>query len=83
MTAGFHGALSAAAASSKVASASASASPIADGNPASIDDFAYLGCFSSTSGYSSFTLSGTNNRMTLEECTSLCSSSKYAGVVNT
>lgn len=70
-------------ASSRAASVSASASPSADSNPANINSFAYLGCFSSTTEYSGFTLSGTNAKMTLEECTDICSSSKYAAAVNT
>lgn len=69
--------------SNAASSRAASASPTAGSNPANINSFAYLGCFSSTSGYSAFTLSGTDPKMTLEDCTDMCSSSKYAAVANT
>lgn len=83
-SAGSHAPASFATASSRAASASAaSASPTAGSNPANINSFAYLGCFLSTSGYSAFTLSGTDYKMTLEDCTGMCSSSKYVAVANT
>lgn len=51
-------------------------------NPASIDVYSYLGCFASTSGFSSFNLSGTDPSLTLEKCVGLCSGKKYAGAID-
>lgn len=58
-------------------------SVVPEHNPATIDVFSYLGCFSSTSGFSSFDLSGTDSALTLEKCVGLCSGRKYAGAVDT
>lgn len=49
-------------------------------NPASIGEFSHLGCFSSSSSFSSFSRSGSDGSMTLEKCTSLCAGQTYAGV---
>lgn len=76
-----------AAAAKTASSQSAAISPVdtivPKHNPASIDVFSYLGCFASTSGFSSFDLSGTDPSLTLEECVGLCSGKKYAGAVDT
>ncbi|KAF3767719.1 family 16 glycoside hydrolase [Cryphonectria parasitica EP155] len=51
-------------------------------NPATIGPFTYLGCFTSGTGFSTFDLAGTDPALTLEECTSLCGGSTYAGAID-
>ncbi|KUI54912.1 hypothetical protein VP1G_02156 [Cytospora mali] len=55
--------------------------PIHD--PATIGTFAFLGCFSSSTGYSTFNESGNTGQMTPEVCVGLCSTNRYAGVYAT
>ncbi|ROW09536.1 hypothetical protein VMCG_02639 [Cytospora schulzeri] len=55
--------------------------PIHD--PATIGTFALLGCFSSSTGYSTFNETAESERMTPEVCVGLCSTSQYAGVYDT
>lgn len=49
-------------------------------NPATIGNFALLGCFGSTTSFSTFSLSGDNGLMTNEVCVGLCSGRVFAGV---
>lgn len=49
-------------------------------NPATIGNFALLGCFGSTTSFSTFTLSGDNGLMTNEVCVGLCSGRVFSGV---
>ncbi|OAA62324.1 GPI anchored endo-1,3(4)-beta-glucanase [Cordyceps fumosorosea ARSEF 2679] len=55
----------------------------AHANPANIDDFSYLGCFGSSSGFASFTKVADSADMDLGKCTGLCRGKKYAGVFDT
>lgn len=84
---GAAGAVKTGSASTKTASSPSSAispvdSIVPNHNPASIDVYSYLGCFSSASGFSSFNLSGTDPSLTLEKCVGLCSGKKYAGALD-
>lgn len=49
-------------------------------DPATIGNFALLGCFGSTNRFSTFNLSGDNGQMTPEVCVGLCSGRVFAGV---
>lgn len=49
-------------------------------DPATIGSFALLGCFGSTTRFSTFTSSGDNGLMTPEVCVALCPGRIYAGV---
>ncbi|KAJ0289709.1 hypothetical protein COL940_001351 [Colletotrichum noveboracense] len=48
--------------------------------PATIDGYAFLGCFGSATGFSTFTAKASATDMTLQKCVDLCTPSKYAGV---
>lgn len=48
-------------------------------DPATIGNFALLGCFASTTRFSTFNLSGDNGQMTPEVCAGLCSGRIFAG----
>lgn len=52
-------------------------------NPASLNDFSYLGCFGSSSDFRSFDKVADSADMDLDQCTELCSGKKYAGVFDT
>lgn len=52
-------------------------------NPANMNDFSYLGCFGSNSGFSSFDKVADRPDMNLNQCTTLCKGMKYAGVYAT
>lgn len=52
-------------------------------NAATIGNFAFLGCFSSSTSFSTFEETAENGQMTPEVCVGLCSTSQYAGVYNT
>ena len=49
-------------------------------NPIKIDDFSYLGCFGSSSGFKSFEKVADQPDMSLEGCVKLCKGKKFAGV---
>ncbi|KAH0433604.1 mixed-linked glucanase [Colletotrichum camelliae] len=48
--------------------------------PAAIDGYAFLGCFGSATGFSTFTAKASATDMTLQKCVDLCTPGKYAGV---
>ncbi|TQV96523.1 hypothetical protein V2A60_003085 [Cordyceps javanica] len=52
-------------------------------NPASLNDFSYLGCFGSSSDFASFEKVADSADMNLRKCTELCKGKKYAGVYDT
>lgn len=51
-------------------------------NPETYNGWAYLGCFASTMGFSTFDLGGQDPALTLEKCIDLCGAEKYAGAVD-
>ncbi|KAK6220514.1 mixed-linked glucanase [Colletotrichum tabaci] len=60
---------------------SPSTDPIVPGrDPATIGEYAYLGCYGSATGFQTFSLRDSAADMTLEKCVSLCRPGKYAGV---
>lgn len=48
--------------------------------PASIGEYAFLGCFGSATGFRTFTSRATSQDMTLQRCVELCTPDRYAGV---
>jgi hypothetical protein len=52
-------------------------------NPLRIQDYEYLGCFQSSSGFSTFQQVNTGEALTVTRCTELCHGHKYAGVMPT
>lgn len=60
-----------------VADPTATAGPA---NPTSIADYAYLGCFNSSSNFTTFQTVQDSDSMTLETCVDLCGNTTYAGV---
>ena len=66
-----------------VPSASPTDSIVPVHDPATIGTFAFLGCFSSSTSYTTFTEFQTSDQMVPELCVSLCSSRRYAGVYDT
>ncbi|KAL6896526.1 glycoside hydrolase family 16 protein [Trichoderma evansii] len=52
-------------------------------NPIKIKDYAYLGCFHSSSDFKSFPEVDSRKDMTLERCIDLCDNKKYVGVFDT
>lgn len=65
--------------SSRITS-STSISTASASNPDQIGDYSYLGCFGSTSGFTTFDLTEEDNEMTLELCVKSCNGITYAGV---
>ncbi|TIC98867.1 Endo-1,3(4)-beta-glucanase [Colletotrichum higginsianum] len=60
---------------------SPSTDPIVPGrDPATIGEYAYLGCYGSATGFQTFSLRDSAADMTLEKCVMLCRPGKYAGV---
>lgn len=55
--------------------------PPANSNPGMIDGYSYLGCFLSSSEFSTFEQVDECDSMTLERCVGLCDGKTYAGVV--
>lgn len=51
-------------------------------NPAAYNGFAYLGCFGSTMGFSTFDLGGQDPALTIQKCINLCGTKRYAGAVD-
>lgn len=52
-------------------------------NPGKVGKYANLGCFTSTSQWTSFEKAGEDDAMTIEMCTSMCGGIKYAGIYTT
>lgn len=59
---------------------STSISTASASNPDQIGDYSYLGCFGSTSSFTTFDLTKEDNEMTLELCVKSCNGITYAGV---
>lgn len=65
-------------------SATVSSLPVATGgssvNPAKIDDYAYLGCFGSQTGFQTFNEKAESDDMTIEKCIEACDGLTYIGL---
>ncbi|KAF4443906.1 mixed-linked glucanase precursor MLG1 [Fusarium acutatum] len=65
-------------------SATVSSLPVATGgssvNPAKIDDYAYLGCFGSQTGFQTFNEKAESDDMTIEKCIETCNGLTYIGL---
>ncbi|PCD43989.1 hypothetical protein AU210_003071 [Fusarium oxysporum f. sp. radicis-cucumerinum] len=65
-------------------SATVSSLPVATGgssvNPAKIDDYAYLGCFGSQTGFQTFNEKAESDDMTIEKCIEACNGLTYIGL---
>ncbi|KAM0563513.1 hypothetical protein ACHAPJ_001234 [Fusarium lateritium] len=65
-------------------SATVSSLPVATGgrsvNPAIIDDYSYLGCFGSQTGFQTFDLTTESDDMTIEKCIQSCGGLTYVGI---
>ncbi|KAK1967352.1 WSC-domain-containing protein [Colletotrichum sublineola] len=60
---------------------SPSTDPIVPGrDPATVGEYAYLGCYGSTTGFQTFLLRASQSDLTVEKCVDLCRPGKYAAV---
>ncbi|OLN95696.1 Endo-1,3(4)-beta-glucanase-like protein 2 [Colletotrichum chlorophyti] len=53
---------------------------VPDREPATIGEYAFLGCYGSATGFLTFAPRSSANDMTLEKCVNLCTPERYAGV---
>lgn len=49
-------------------------------NPAQIGNYAYLGCFGSSTGFQTFNFTQESSQMTIERCIDACAGIRYAGL---
>ncbi|CAG7560202.1 unnamed protein product [Fusarium equiseti] len=58
--------------------------PVATGgrsiNPPNVDDYSYLGCFGSQTGFQTFNLAADSDNMTIERCIDACNGLTYIGL---
>ena len=58
--------------------------PVATGgrsiNPPNVDDYSYLGCFGSQTGFQTFNLAADSDDMTIERCIDACDGLTYIGL---